>query len=224
MKLVHPDFFFQIELIENKVTNIIIESPDIFETMVNELHNQIGGNEGEWVLSDKCTPIDIKKCCEIILNPFDVDINNKRVLAKLYDNIKNNATKTDLFITWTELYPKISEVVEVLIEDFDYHLEYNDEIEIKELLKLMNLRFSTVSTTSLEKIIDYMNLHNSILGTKVFILVNIHSYYTQDKLKFLYEQAFYKKYHLLLIECRETDTLEFIEKRYIIDKDGCVID
>ncbi|MCF0147545.1 MAG: type II-A CRISPR-associated protein Csn2 [Clostridium sp.] len=223
MKLVHPDFFFQIELSESKVINIIIESPDIFESMINELHNQIIGNEGQWVLSKNNTPIEIKRYSEIILNPFNIDINNKRILGKLYDDIKNNTTKTDLYIRWTELYPKVSEVVDYLIEDFDYNLEYDDEIEIKEFLKLMNLKFNIESTNSLEKIIDYMNLHSSILGTKVFILVNVHSFYTQEKLKYLYEQAFYKKYHLLLLECKVPDTLEVLEERYIIDKDGCVI-
>ena len=36
MKLVHPDFFFQIELSESKVINIIIESPDILERIIDE--------------------------------------------------------------------------------------------------------------------------------------------------------------------------------------------
>lgn len=224
MKLVHPDFFFQIELSETKVTNIIIESPDVFESMLNELYNQTLGNEGKWVLSNNSTPIEIKKYSEIILNPFNLDINNKRLLAKLYENIKNNATKTDLYIKWIELYPKVSEVLDELIEDFDYNFEYDDEIEIKELLKLVNLRLNIETSDSLEKMIDYMNLHNSILETKLFILVNIHSFYTQDKLKYLYEQAFYKKYYLLLLECKAADTVEILEKRYIIDKDGCVID
>lgn len=223
MKLVHPDFFFQIIFKESKVINIIIESPRIFENMLSELYNQFLGNEGLWVLSENSTPIQIKRYCEIILNPFDLDINNKRILGKLYNDIKDNTIRSDLYIKWNELYPNIKNVVDDLIKDFDYNLEYDDEIEIKELLKLLNLRFTEDSTNSLERIIDYMNLHNSILGTKVFILVNIKSFYSKENLRYLYEQAFYKKYYLLLIESKEGECLDDREICYIIDKDGCVI-
>ncbi|MEG0307590.1 MAG: type II-A CRISPR-associated protein Csn2 [Clostridium sp.] len=223
MKLVHPDFLFQIEFEESKITNIIIESPTIFENVICELYSQVLGNEGMWVLSENSTPMEIKKHSEIILNPFDLDINNKRILAKLYDNIKNNVISTDLYIKWNQMYPHVVEVIEAFIGDFDYNLEYDDEIEIKEFLKLLNLRFTIDSVNSLEKIIDYMNLHNSILGTKLFVLVNIKSFYQQEKLQYLYEQAFYKKYKLLLIENKEYGKRNNNEIRYIIDKDGCVI-
>lgn len=223
MKLVHPDFLFQIKFEESKITNIIIESPIIFESVIGELYSIVLGNEGMWVLSENGIPMEIKKYIEIILNPFNLDMNNKRIIAKLYDNIKNNAIKSDLYIKWNQMYPHIVEVVEAFIEDFDYNLEYDDEIEIKELLKLLNLRFTIDSVNSLEKMIDYMNLHNSILGTKLFVLVNIKSFYQEEKLKYLYEQAFYKKYNLLLIENKEYGKQNNNEIRYIIDKDGCVI-
>lgn len=223
MKLVHPDFLFQIEFEECKITNVIIESPRIFEEVLGELYIQIIGDLGGWVLSEDSTPIEIKKYSEIIMNPFDLDINNKRILGKLYDNIKSNTLKTELYIKWNELYPNIADVVNVLIEEFDYNLEYNDEIEIKEVLKLLNLRFIVDSENSLEKIIDYMNLHNSILGTKLFVLVNIKSFYSEEKLKFLYEQAFYKKYNILMLDNKEYRRKSIDEIRYIIDEDGCVI-
>lgn len=223
MKLVHPDFFFQIDFQENKVNNIVIESPKIFENIISELYNQHIGINGAWVLSEKNTPIDIKKYSEIILNPFDLDINNKRILGKLYENIKNNATGSELYIKWNQLYPNIAEVIDSLIEEFNYNLEYNDEIEMKDLFKLLNLKFQTEEVSSLEKVIDYMNLHNSILGTKLFILVNLKSFYTKENLKHLYEEAFYKKFSLLLIDCKEYDVFNNDDIRYIIDKDGCVI-
>ena len=223
MKLVHPDFLFQIKFEENKVTNIIIESPTIFEKIIGDLYSLVLGKEGMWVLSEDSVPMEMKKHSEIILNPFNLDINNKRILGKLYENIKNNAIRSELYIKWKQMYPHIMEVVEAFIEEFDYSLEYDDEIEIKDLLKLLNLRFIVDSTDTLEKMIDYMNLHSSMLGTKLFVLVNIKSFYGEEKLKFLYEQAFYKKYNLLLIENKEYGKRNNNEIRYIIDKDGCVI-
>lgn len=223
MKLVHPDFFFQIEFEETKVINLIIESPQIFENMLSELYHQLLGEDGQWVLSENSKPIDLKKGSEIIFNPFELDINNKRVLGKLYDQIKTNTINSDLYLKWNELYVSISKLTDELIEDFDYHLEYESEIEIKDFLKLLNLRFISEATDSLERIIDYMNLHRTLLGTKIFILVNVKSYYSQRKLQHLYEQAFYQKYHLLLLETTESSDKAKNEKWYIIDKEGCVI-
>lgn len=187
MKLVHPDFLFQIEFKENKVTNIIIEAPEVFEKFLAEIYEQVLGNEGKWVLSENSIPLDLRKYVEIIINPFDIDINNKKILTKLYDRIKKNANETELYIKWNEMYSNIINVIEALIDDFDYSLEYSDEIELKEFLKLIDLRFSMNSTNSLERLMDYMNLHNEILGTKVFVLVNIKSFYSEERLKYLYE-------------------------------------
>lgn len=223
MKLIHQDFSFKIELLENKVTNLIIESSDIFEEIVNEFNKQIRGEEGKLILSKACVPLEIKKYAEIILNPFDLNINNKRILTKLYDEIKDNINKSELYIKWNELYPKITEVLDLIIEGYDYNLEYNDNLEIKEFFKILNLRFNIEFSSSLENIIDYMNLHNSILGTKLFILVNINSFYSKEKLKYMYEQSFYRKYNLLIIEPFERKIFEKDEKKYIIDRDGCFI-
>lgn len=223
MKLVHPDFLFQIEFKENKVTNIIIEAPEVFEKFLAEIYEQVLGNEGKWVLSENSIPLDLRKYVEIIINPFDIDINNKKILTKLYDRIKKNANETELYIKWNEMYSNIINVIEALIDDFDYSLEYSDEIELKEFLKLIDLRFSMNSTNSLERLMDYMNLHNEILGTKVFVLVNIKSFYSEERLKYLYEQTFYKKFALLFLENKEYYKHIDDEVRYIIDKDSCII-
>ena len=223
MKLVHPNFLFQIIFEENKINNIIIESPKIFEEFIGELYEQYNGNQGRWVLSERSTPIEIKKYCELIFNPFSLDINNKKILGKLYDELKKNVTNTELYIRWNEVYPYLAETIDVLIEDFDYYFEYDNEVDIKDFFKLMNLRFAVDEVDNIDKIISYMNLHNSILGTKLFVLINIKSYFSEDRLKYLYEQAFYKKYNLLLIENYDSTIKNDNEIRYIIDKDGCVI-
>lgn len=223
MKMVNPNFSFEIELKENSITNLVIECPRIFEEIIMDIYNQISGIEGTWVLSEDSTLIDIKKISEVIINPFALDINNKRILGKLYDIIKKNALGTELFIKWNEMYPYIIDMIELITKDFDYTLEFDDEYDIKEFLKFVNLRFINEDMGSLEKLIDYMNLHNKILGINFFILINIRSYYSQEKLKFLYEQAFYNKYKLLLIDNQEYKKEDINVIRYLIDRDGCVI-
>ena len=84
MKLVHPDFFFPIEFRENYMETIVVESPRILSQCLEELRRQIDGiGEGQWVLSEQAEALDIKKACCLLMDPFSVDLNNKRMLAGL---------------------------------------------------------------------------------------------------------------------------------------------
>ena len=75
----------------------------------------------------------------------------------------------------------------------------------------------------LEKILNYMELASEIMGIRLFILCNIKSYLDYKQLTYLYEQAFYKKYHLLLIESHCSAEKNNIENTIIIDQDNCII-
>lgn len=223
MKLVHPNFLFPIEFEENKITTVVIESPKIFQKYLGELYQQTEGELGKWVLSHESELMEIKKFCEVIINPYALDMNNRKVLGKLYEDIKKDIMHSEKLLRWNTLYPYITELMEELIEDFDYHLEYTEEIEIKDFLKLMNLHVRNHSIDMTEKLIDYINLYHTLLGTKLFVLVNIKSYLEEKQLKYLYEQAFYHKFNLLLIENYENKVENKCELRYIIDKDNCAI-
>lgn len=75
----------------------------------------------------------------------------------------------------------------------------------------------------LEKLIDYICVISEVFGKKVFVLVNIKSYFTKDELKLLYKKMFYEKIYLLLIENHDNNDIIEEERVTIIDKDMCVI-
>lgn len=56
----------------------IIESPKLFSGYVQEICAQSQGGEGRFVLSDGDKEIGISKAVEVIVNPFAVDINDKK--------------------------------------------------------------------------------------------------------------------------------------------------
>ncbi|MCI8964204.1 MAG: type II-A CRISPR-associated protein Csn2 [Eubacterium sp.] len=51
----------------------------------------------------------------------------------------------------------------------------------------------------------------------------ISTYLDSKQLTYLYEQAFYKKYHVLLIESHCSAEKNIIENTIIIDQDNCII-
>lgn len=223
MKLVHPDFFFQIELPENKVPILVFESPCQFLEFVSQIKGQVNGDNGEWVLSEGGKALNLAKTCEVIIDVFALDINQKKMISALYNQLEKNVSNCELLSEWNSIYSVLAKFSEKSFELLQYSLKYRDTIEIKDFFKFMNISFEDSSDNLLESILNYMELASEIMGIRLFILCNIKSYLDYKQLTYLYEQAFYKKYHLLLIENHCSPEKNNMENTIIIDKDNCII-
>ena len=69
---------------------------------------------------------------------------------------------------------------------------------------------------------EYTKVLSRLLRKKFLILINICNYLDVYAVKELAHMCAYQKLNLLFIECREMD-FQFPVKRYIIDKDKCLI-
>ena len=78
------------ELCENQINVIVVESPEVLTEYVSELKCQISGEEGQFVLSDKdiCR---IDKMMEMVIDPWTIDFNSKRIKTKLLQLVKEEA-------------------------------------------------------------------------------------------------------------------------------------
>ena len=90
MKLVNAITGLSIELCENQVNVIAVESPEVLTTYISEIKRQISGEEGQFVLSDKDV-CRIDKMMEIIVDPWTIDFNSKRIKTKLLQLVKEEA-------------------------------------------------------------------------------------------------------------------------------------
>ena len=68
-----------------------------FSKYLQELYEQCERKEGKFVLSDNDKELDLSKCVEIIGNPFAVDINNRKILGKLYAELDELSGKEQMF-------------------------------------------------------------------------------------------------------------------------------
>ena len=50
MKLVHPEYTFQIRFQEGTVQKLVVESPAVLSEFVVDFKMQLAGKEGKWVL------------------------------------------------------------------------------------------------------------------------------------------------------------------------------
>lgn len=86
MKLVHGLYQLMIDFRENKVQVLVAERPETFSCLIGELSGQIAGNEGGFVLGDD-KEISLEKYGEIIVNPFCLEVNGRKNLNKLYQEM-----------------------------------------------------------------------------------------------------------------------------------------
>ena len=223
MKLVYPDYTYQMNFEEGKANIVVIESKREFRHLLEEILMQIEGNDGRFVLSDNDEILKISTNMQCVIDPFALNLNNRKILDKIYALCKQEVLETELFLELEQLYSNIYAFMEKVLEKIDYSITYTDEIDIKLLFKLVNLRLQSDSYDFLEKIIDYIKISHTLLGNRIFVFSNLRSYLESSELELLYKQMSYEKIFLLLIESQDVESISDCETKYIIDKDCCEI-
>lgn len=222
MKLVHPELERQIEWLEHKECEWIIESPVLFATFLQELRGQAMGLEGQFVLSDENTVFDMSKDVEIIVDPLNLAINDKKILSKIYVELRKIAYGEDLYLKTQQLVNDIRHYFYELEYESPMMLDIDDEIDIQLIFKALGVKIEERECDFFENIIIYIKLLAEILKKKVVVLVNVRSYLTEKQIDELLECATYNEIRILLLESQQR-TCNSRLKQYIIDSMSCEI-
>ena len=102
MKFIYGERELTLEFRENEVQVITIENREYFSAFLQNLYNQSQGSEGDIILSEGEKILSLNKVAEIVWNPFSVDINNKKILGKLFQKLKT--------VSMEEQYAEICEL------------------------------------------------------------------------------------------------------------------
>ncbi len=220
-KLVHSNYGICLELEENKVNEIVVENPVMLTQIVRELGEQCEGNEGGFVLSEENRILPVEKFLILIKDLFSLDCNNRKILTRLYQKIG----KTMDQISEEErrlFYRGYIGYMESICEKSSLYLLYDEEPGIQEVLKMAGLRLDVQTDTMLECIVEYLKIVHELLGQTVFVFLNLKLFLTKEELKRLYQECFYRKIQLILIEAVYQEKSEE-ENVCVIDKDRCII-
>lgn len=222
MKLVHPNLAGAILQDYQNMQEWIIEAPMYFAKYVQELHLQIEGEEGLYVLSEDDKELELSKYAEMIINPFSVQINDKKILNKLYGELSKLACSETLFIKTQEIVGSLQNYFVQLEQESDYILAIDEEINIISVLKALGVRLESIGDNFFESLNQYIKVQAELMQKKLIVLVNIQSFLSDEQIQQLIETATYNELTLLLIENYQNNFSTGIS-RYIIDKDGCEI-
>ena len=221
MKLVNGKYSLMINMQENMADTLVLENEAVMAEFVEQLYFQSFGQEGDFVLSDNDELLEIQKTLEIIINPFALDFNNKKVLKKLYSEL--SGIGNELLMEKNSLNAQICRLLETLISRATYNdISYQNDYEWVDLFKFYGIKIEPYCDTLSQKIIEYIKLTSQLQLNKVICFVNLKQYLNKSEIQNLYQMAFYSKIQLLLIESYEKEKQDN-ENVYIIDKDRCLI-
>lgn len=222
MKLVCADWERQILLDSQRITEWIVESPVLFSQIVQQLQQQINGGSGKFVLSDSEKELNISKCAEMIVNPFAIDFNDKKIQKKLYAELLEISKREELYLTTQGIFNSLNNYFLQLESISGYELETDMEVDMLALFKAMGIQVQSYAADFFETLVQYIKVMADLMQKKLIIFVNIRSYLNDFQIEQVSEIAVYNEIAILFVENIQRD---FSKQRrcYIIDKDGCEI-
>lgn len=223
MKLSYPQFEEPLELIEGIPNILVLEEKKLRVQLIEDLRNQIETGEGDFVLSNQDEILKMEKISEFLLNPFDLDTNQKRILTKIQSTLKELANNESNYAESMRVIGEINSYFQNLGAQVEYPISFHDSIELSDLIKISGARIETDSESFFENVLNYMCLLNDVFGISLFITLNIQLYIHEKELQELYKIANYKKINLLLIESFDVNRYNLLERVTIIDRDLCFI-
>lgn len=222
MKIVNAKYSLSIEFVENQTQILVIENQHVFVDVVSGLYEQCEGKEGDFVLSDNNKEIRFDKKAALLLDPFSLDFNDRKILNKFYTELEKSGHNYQA--EKEEINTGIVRLLDNIVQESRYDgITFNLELDWNNLFKLYSVRLEEEYDSLLEKMIDYIRILANICNVEILCLVNITGYFNDFELQQLYKMAHYNKVYLLLIETHEKTGIKG-EKCVIIDSDLCLIE
>ncbi len=221
MRLAHTDMGIAIDILENSVPLICVECPQIMSQMILELKQQIQGNMGNFVLSED-GKIPFAKNVELILDPWNIDMNSKKIKTRLFQLVRDSVEEK-LYDDFLELRGNLFSFAEKVLQENPYQIRYNTEVDVSSIVKNIDFFVESDAGNLLESLVEYVKLSAQLCGVKIFFLVNISAFLTEEEVKLLLQEAFLNKIYLIFIEQSMPESISMYKKVMIIDKEGCII-
>lgn len=195
--------------LDNKCFSIQIENKKLYQNILSECINET--EEKQLILID-----DKNNCCEIeknilfISDPYNEEINNKKILTKIYEMISKSINE-NIELT-TEMDKNLYKIREIIINEaneFPIEFEALDDIKISDILSLFRLKIDTKSYIT---IIDRINLIIEIMSIINYNLIicffNLKSVLEKEQIIEIEKYALYHDIKLLLIDVNLYDNIE----------------
>ena len=224
MKIINNNWQRQIVLEDNLIHTIVFENKKYYRENILELIRQHKGYEGRFILSNNNKELSFDKSSYFISDLFNIDINNKKIITKIYGELLK--VVTDDIAEYNKITSYIREYFETLVFNNNLDLEYNDEIEANSLLKLGDFKIQFEESDYLEKLIKFLKVLVELCNIKIIFVVGLCRVFSVEEVEKIYKEVCLNKINIINIESEYQNIKKsdcYNELVYIFDQDNCEI-
>ena len=219
MKLVYKNMGHILRFGEGYVNELIIENKKMFFNVVDSINRQVDGLHGECVLSVSDRPVEFSKYVDLTVQFAPFRINRKSLLTRLYAALEKKAQASEIHSKTEGLLGELERYILGLSEELSFEINCQ-KIAIGPIIRALAPEIEENDKSPIEKVFTYMELVRELDRDKLFVMVNMRSYFLDEEIEKFTESVCLHDFKVLLLESYEGLKLKYT-KRYIIDNDLC---
>lgn len=177
-------------------------SQNVFENIVFSINNNV---------------VDLNKYGMIIYNPFELNINDKKIQNLVYKKLEKYIEDDERMII-SKIEQESLKLFEKLSLNIDVSIDYNDSIDITKLFGSFDIKISDDNMSFLEKIVQYVKLNVELFNIKIIISFGLLSLLEQQEIDLLNIELL--QYGVVLVDAQyninENDNSLYVEGDWCI--------
>lgn len=209
-----------IEISASKPAYLFLEDPHVFRQIVESLLDCSNNLSDEVVLSNGGSIINLSKISDLIIDPFHIDMNNRRILSGLYNELAESMQSYE-DLEYSKWLANTVEMMERVLLRSVAPISFSCEIACQDLFKAVHVKVDDEVECPTDRFISYLRLMHQYCGTEIFFLVNMSLFFDEQELSAIKQSAEYENIALVFLE-GECKSIK--EECIIIDKDFCTIE
>lgn len=200
-----------IELIDT-ISVITIENPIYYRSIVYNILDEI-------IYSGNDVPIDIEKYSLIIKNPFELNVNDSKMIKLMYKKLDSCISDNDK-LNLNLISESIRRFIFELSYDLDVPIDMSESLDVAKLFASVDLKFVDSTYESfVELILKYIKIYSMFTNLHIVFSFGLLNLITEEEIQMLEKEA-------SLLDIKIVDFLikkENSKCAMIIDKDWCII-
>jgi len=221
LKLVCPYLNSLIEIKDGEVFSLTIENQQLFREIVEDMHYQQNGEKGNIVVSENNTPVPFSKRVEIFESFAPFDLNSKSLISKAVSRLEKTANDAEHYLETSRILADIENYITALCFSMPFDVECG-RLNAGALIKSVAISFINDYSTQLEAVVDCMNIITTLDSEKLFVTINIRSYFPDSEMELFVKTIGDNGFKVLMLESSARKIIPGT-KRLLIDSDLCEI-
>ena len=219
MKLIYKDMGHILCFGEGYVNELVVENKKVFFEIVSNIIRQADGEHGDCVLSIADKPVEFSRYADVTVQFAPFQLNRKSLLTKLCTALEQKALYAENYVKTGELLCEIERFILHLAEELPFEIGCQ-KLTVGPIIKAVSPEIEDSDKSTLEKIFAYMELVRELDRDRLFIMINMRTYFSDEEMERFLESVCLHDFKMLLIESSSSVKLKNT-KRFTIDDDMC---